>query len=69
MISTVILRVVVWWVAKIHFLGQAPVLSDGDVVLAEAGAIFEYLMDHYGGERQHPTDRSHRIQKSCRSSR
>lgn len=39
---------------KIHFLGKAPVLSDGDIVLAETGAIFEYLMDHYGGEHMQP---------------
>jgi glutathione S-transferase len=29
-------------------MGIAPVISDGDVVLAESGAILEYLMARYG---------------------
>ena len=32
----------------IHPLGKAPVLVDGDQVLAESGAIIEYLGDRYG---------------------
>ncbi len=32
----------------IHPLGKSPVISDGDVVVAETGAIFEYLVDTYG---------------------
>jgi glutathione S-transferase len=29
-------------------MGIAPVITDGDVVLAESGAILEYLMARYG---------------------
>jgi glutathione S-transferase len=32
----------------IHPLGKAPVLTDGELVLAESGAIIEYLGDTYG---------------------
>lgn len=32
----------------IHPLGKAPVLTDGDRILAESGAIIEYLGDTYG---------------------
>ena len=35
----------------IHALGKAPVIRDGDVVLAESGAIVEYLVHRYGGGR------------------
>jgi glutathione S-transferase len=35
----------------LHPMGIAPVISDGDVVLAESGAILEYLMARYGGGR------------------
>ncbi len=34
---------------KIHPLGKAPVLCDGDKAIAETGAIFEYILDNYGG--------------------
>lgn len=33
---------------KIHPLGKAPVITDGDLVVAESGAILEYLMERYG---------------------
>lgn len=33
---------------RIHPLGKAPVLTDGDVTLAESGAIIEYLCQKYG---------------------
>lgn len=33
---------------KIHPLGKSPILTDGDNVLAESGAIIEYLVDNYG---------------------
>jgi len=33
----------------IHPLGKSPVIQDGDLVLAESGAIIEYLADRYGG--------------------
>jgi glutathione S-transferase len=32
----------------VHPLGKSPVISDGDKVLAESGAIIEYLGDTYG---------------------
>ncbi|MGE5180941.1 MAG: glutathione S-transferase family protein [Acidobacteriota bacterium] len=34
---------------KIHPLGKSPVVTDGDTVLAESGAILEYLVETYGG--------------------
>ncbi|TDO98077.1 glutathione S-transferase family protein [Marinomonas balearica] len=37
---------------KIHALGKAPVLEDGDVVIAESGAILEYLCDCYDDENR-----------------
>jgi len=33
----------------VHPLGKSPVIQDGDLVLAESGAIIEYLADRYGG--------------------
>jgi glutathione S-transferase len=36
---------------KIHPLGRSPVIRDGDFVLAESGAILEYLVERYGGGR------------------
>ena len=35
----------------LHALGRAPVIRDGDTVLAESGAIVEYLVRRYGGGR------------------
>lgn len=35
----------------VHPLGKAPVLEDGELLLAESGAIIEYLADRYGGGR------------------
>src|SRR5581483_6496031 len=32
----------------IHPLGKSPVLTDSDKVIAESGAIAEYLIDTYG---------------------
>ena len=32
---------------EVHPLGKSPVISDGDVIVAETGAIFEYLIDTY----------------------
>lgn len=34
-----------------HVLGRAPVIHDGDVVLAESGAIIEYIVARYGQGR------------------
>ncbi len=34
-----------------HVLGRAPVIRDGEVVLAESGAIVEYILARYGNGR------------------
>lgn len=34
----------------VHPLGKSPVLVDGDVTVAESGAILEYLVERYGRE-------------------
>jgi glutathione S-transferase len=39
----------------IHPLGKSPILQDGDVTLAESGAIVEYLIERYGQGRFRPT--------------
>lgn len=36
---------------KVHALGAAPVITDGNVVLAESGAIVQYLVARHGGRR------------------
>ncbi|WP_176085503.1 glutathione S-transferase [Martelella sp. HB161492] len=33
---------------RVHPLGKSPVIEDGDRVIAESGAIVEYLLDTYG---------------------
>ena len=35
----------------IHALGRAPVIHDGKLVLAESGAIVDYIVHRYGGGR------------------
>ena len=40
--------------AEIHPLGKSPVIKDGELVLAESGAIVEYLVERYGGGRLAP---------------
>ncbi len=42
----------------IHPLGKSPVVTDGERVLAETGAIVDYLVTHYGGGRLIPHDGS-----------
>jgi len=39
---------------RVHPLGKSPVVSDGDVTVAESGAIIEYLLDAYAGGRLVP---------------
>ncbi|MES2856408.1 MAG: glutathione S-transferase [Bdellovibrionota bacterium] len=41
---------------KIHPLGKSPVLTDGDQVVAESGAIIEYLVGKYGAGKLKGTD-------------
>ncbi|MFO1254170.1 MAG: glutathione S-transferase [Sphingomonadaceae bacterium] len=38
----------------LHPMGIAPVISDGDLVLGESGAICEYIDRKYGGSRLSP---------------
>lgn len=41
---------------KVHPLGKAPVLTDGDITVAESAAIIEYLADNYGDDAMRPAD-------------
>lgn len=36
----------------VHPLGKSPVISDGDLTIAESGAILEYLVERYGHQAQ-----------------
>ena len=38
----------------VHPLGKSPVVTDGDLTLAESGAIIEYLIERYGAGRLAP---------------
>jgi len=38
----------------VHPLGKSPVITDGELTLAESGAIIEYLVDTYGDGRLAP---------------
>ena len=38
----------------VHPLGKSPVITDGDLTLAESGAIVEYLIERYGNGRLAP---------------
>jgi glutathione S-transferase len=40
--------------AAVHPLGKSPVIGDGDTVVAETGAIVEYLLDRAGGTALRP---------------
>jgi glutathione S-transferase len=40
--------------AEVHPLGKSPVLTDGDVTVAESGAIIEYVLERYGSGRLAP---------------
>ena len=39
---------------KVHPLGKSPVITDGELTLAESGAIIEYLVERYGDGRLIP---------------
>lgn len=41
---------------KVHPLGKSPVITDGDLTVAESGAIIEYLIAKYGNGRFSPPD-------------
>ncbi|MFI4975559.1 MAG: glutathione S-transferase family protein [Caulobacterales bacterium] len=38
----------------VHPLGKSPVISDGDTVVAESGAIVDYIIRRHGGGRLQP---------------
>ncbi len=39
---------------EVHPLGKSPVITDGELTVAESGAILEYLVDTHGGGRLSP---------------
>jgi glutathione S-transferase len=39
---------------KVHPLGKSPVVTDGDLTVAESGAIIEYVLERYGKGRLVP---------------
>lgn len=39
---------------KVHPLGKSPVIEDDGVIVAESGAIVEYLIERYGNSRFQP---------------
>lgn len=43
----------------VHPLGKSPVITDGDKVIAETGAIVEYLLETYGRGRLVPPPGTH----------
>jgi glutathione S-transferase len=38
----------------LHPLGKSPIVTDGELVLAESGAVLEYLVEQYGAGRMIP---------------
>ncbi|MDM7481562.1 MAG: glutathione S-transferase [Halomonas sp.] len=40
---------------KVHPLGKSPVITDGELTVAESGAIIDYLVNRYGKERFQPS--------------
>lgn len=41
---------------KVHSLGKSPVITDGDLVVAESGVIIDYLARTYGKDTMLPPD-------------
>ena len=39
---------------EVHPLGKSPVITDGDVTIAESGAIVDYVIRHYGQGKDKP---------------
>ncbi len=39
---------------QVHPLGKSPVITDGDLTIAESGAIVEYLLEHYSPDAMAP---------------
>jgi glutathione S-transferase len=46
---------------QVHPLGKSPVVTDGDLTVAESGAILEYLVERYGQGRLQPTSEQDRL--------
>src|SRR5262249_7000222 len=44
---------------EIHPIGKAPIIRDGELVLAESGAIVEYIVQRYGKGRLSVPPESH----------
>jgi glutathione S-transferase len=51
----------------VHPLGKSPVITDGDLTIAESGAIVEYLVGRYGNGRLVPAvnTRKDRYSRRC----
>ncbi|MCK6788901.1 glutathione S-transferase [Enterobacter roggenkampii] len=48
---------------KVHPLGKSPVIEDNGLILAESGAILEYLQETYdSASRLKPLDPAHKVQ-------
>ena len=43
---------------KVHPLGKSPVITEDGLVIAESGAIIEYLVDRHGGRKLVPPPRT-----------
>lgn len=43
---------------KIHPLGKSPVITEGELTIAESGAIVEYLVDRHGDGKLKPAHRT-----------
>lgn len=52
----------------LHPMGIAPVITDGDMVLGESGAICEYIDRKYGGSRLSPGSRIRTLLATCSGS-
>jgi glutathione S-transferase len=48
---------------KVHPLGKSPVITDGDVTVAESGAIVDYLIRKYGKGKLMPAPNSPAYEK------
>ena len=44
---------------KVHPLGKSPVITDGDLTIAESGAAVEYIVAKYGNGALQPDPHSH----------
>jgi glutathione S-transferase len=53
----------------VHPLGKSPVITEGDVTVAESGAIIEYLIERHGAGRLIPPAGSARGDASARRPR